>query len=125
MNVHTYKKQVGGKGYYAEMTFAVKSTSLSHNIEIIYQADTQWEDACRAGVRLFYDYFSRKNLGGLEVIIQEIRWNPVDTNNLIVLFTTVKALKEALNIEIDGLQFDAIAETFHFPERRKFCKQFL
>jgi hypothetical protein len=119
MNVHTYKKQVGGKGYYAEITFDVKAHASQPQIEIVYQADPEWEDVCRAGIKLFFDYFGRKSSESLLVTIYDIKWMWVDTNSLIVLFTTVEALCEALNIQIDGLQFDAVTEIFHFPERRR------
>jgi len=47
-----------------------------------------------------------------------IDWYPVDTNLLVVMYTCTKALLDALDIEIEKLQFDTRNEIFIFPEVR-------
>jgi len=116
---YIFKKQIGNRGFYFELAFEANVVNQSgNNINIEYLADTKWEIMCKAGILIFHDYFSRKNKGDLHVRVHEIKWLPVDTNNLLVMYTCVKALSEALDVPIEGLGFDVDNETFHFPELR-------
>jgi len=119
MKTYTFKKQLDNRGCYAEIIFDVQIVNpLSNNIKIKYLADPKWEEICKAGILIFYDYFVRKMSGDMEVCIHEIRWLPIDTNNIIILFATVEALKEALGLQIDGFLFETKNESFIFPEVR-------
>lgn len=119
MRTYSFKKQLQNKGCYAEIIFDVRfSVEASNNLSVDYSADTQWELACKAGVLVFYDYFVRKKRGNLEVSIYEIKWLPIDTNNLIILFVTIKALCDALTLVIENLTLDIEREIFQFPEIR-------
>ncbi|MEN2398878.1 hypothetical protein GKZ90_0003785 [Flavobacterium sp. MC2016-06] len=119
MEKYNLRQLVNNKGYLFNINFEVNlDRSKDSGLVIIYEADQNWENTCRAGIAIFYDYFSRKTKGQLTVKIIETHWLPVDTNNLIVLFATIKALSESLNFKIDKLEIDSINETFIFPEPR-------
>lgn len=116
---YLFKKQVGNRGCYFELVFEANVVNQSgNNINIEYLADKKWEIMCKAGILIFHDYFARKIKGDLDVRVYEIKWLPVETNNLLVMYTCVKALTEALEVPIEGLAFDVENETFHFPELR-------
>ncbi len=114
-----FRKQVGKKGYYVKIDFDVELLNeQKHKLEINYTADITWRAFCEAGVLLFFEYFSRKEDRGLKVTIYKVDWLPVDTNAFLVMFSTIKALSEALNYEINGLEFDQTSEKFVFPDPR-------
>lgn len=114
-----YKEQYKNRGCYAEIAFEVEFYEGAKNeIQIKYLAESNWELMCCAGLNLFYGYFIKFKTGRLIVIVHEIKWLPVDTNQIVVLFASVKALCDALNIENKNLRFDSAAETFNFPDFR-------
>lgn len=114
----TLRTQLKNRGCYAEITLDYNRNDSVADLSITYNADPQWEYACKAGVKIFYDYFLRKTNSGLDIRIHSINWLPVDTNNLIVLFAVIQSLCEALNFEVKGLELDVIEERFVFPEKR-------
>jgi hypothetical protein len=116
---YIYREQYKNRGCYAEIAFEVEFYERANNeIQIRYLAEPNWELMCCAGLNLFYGYFIEFKTGRLVVIIHEIKWLPVDTNHIVVLFASVKALCDALNFEIENLKFDSTAETFNFPDFR-------
>ena len=119
MEKYTLRKQLRNKGCYAEILLDVQFTEdKSCKLDIGYNAEKQWENACKAGILIFHEYFSRKRQGVLKVTIHEIKWMPVDTNNLIVLYCSLKSLSEILKFPIEGLSLDNVNEVFCFPEIR-------
>jgi hypothetical protein len=119
MRTYTFKKQVKNRGCYAEIWFDIHYVEEStNNLTISYQASAEWEHACKAGVYIFYDYFRRMKGGAIDVKIYDINWQPVDTNQLVVMYVCIKALLDALDIEVEKLQFDPADEIFTFPEIR-------
>ena len=116
---YTFRKQVGARGLYASIIFDVSVDCEKENcLEFDFQADLRWKTACEAGGLIFFDYFTRIKRGRSTIIITDIKWNPVDTNQLIIIFATVKGLCEAFDISIEHLNLDELSETFRFPERR-------
>jgi len=119
MQNYTFRKQIKNRGCYAEIIFEANLLREEYSaLEIKYLADKEWEIACKAGVLVFHNYFGWAFSGGLEITIYEVRWLPADTDNLIVLFATIEALCEALNVQTEKLKFDTLNEVFLFPERR-------
>jgi hypothetical protein len=124
VTIYVLRKQHGNRGFYAEIELEV--TILNHydmGLEVTYLADSQWEVMCRAGLLLFYDYFVTMKRGGLKICVNHIKWLPVDTNNLIILYASVAALSEALDIPVNGLLFDLDKVAFTFPDRRNFLNR--
>lgn len=116
---YIYREQYSSRGHYAEMIFEVDfKEGQTNDVQITYLAEPTWELMCRAGITLFYNYYTRFRQGTLLVIVHEIKWLPVDTNHLIVLFSSVKGLCEVFNYQIESLRFDSNTETFNFPEFR-------
>jgi hypothetical protein len=119
MRNYVFRRQIGNRGCYAEIKFDVSiKKETSDDLIVIYLADARWETACRAGISIFKEYFERKMSGSLEVTIFEIKWLPIDTNNLLILFASIEALNEALGLKVEKLQFDVANEIFLFPEIR-------
>ncbi len=116
---YALKKQQGDKGFYVEIFFEVALTNnFGSRLKVEYLADPKWEAMCKAGLLLFHDYFIRKIKGDLEIRVHEIRWMPIDTNNLLVLYACVEALSDSLGLPIKGLSFDSGSGLFTFPDRR-------
>lgn len=123
MEVYTLRKQMGNRGCYSSIKFeAGFSPRDISELKIIYEAESKWEHACKAGICIFFDYFKRERNGQLTIKIIEIDSIPVDTNNLIVLFSVVKGLCEALDFNISKLEIDLLNETFILPEPRNRLK---
>jgi len=103
-------------GRYAVIDFEVSiDEGKEEKIIINYNADPRWEIACRAGIAIFYDY----SLISCEftITVNEIIWRPMDTNNLTVMYATIKGLAEAYEMEIP-IAIDVPNESFVFPTRR-------
>ena len=116
---YLFKKQLNNKGCYVEINYDADFWEGGENeISIKYLAEQRWALSTKLGIHLFNDYYKRFNTGRLSVTIYEIKWVPVDTNNLVVLFASIKALCDALNFEIKGFRFDSDGEMFNFPELR-------
>jgi len=120
MKKYAFRKQVRNRGCYAEVLFdLIYKDETSNGLVVNYHASHEWEHACKAGINIFYDYFIRVRRGMIEVTIHEIKWLPMDTNNLIVLYACINALLDALGIDIKDLGFDIENESFVLPEVRK------
>lgn len=118
MKQYVFRKQIKNRGCYAELLYDIEFTKdVPGNLEIDCQI-AEWESVCRAGALIFYEYFQRINTGSIKVTIYDIRWYPVDTNNLIVLFACINAFLEGMDIKIDNLKLDTDSEFFCFPEVR-------
>ena len=116
---YTFRKQIGARGLYASIIFDVSvDYGKENSLEFDFQADAIWKTACEAGVLIFFDYFKRMKQGRLMITVTEIKWNPVDTNQLIIIFATLKGLCEALDLNLEHLNLDEFSETFRFPECR-------
>jgi hypothetical protein len=116
MEKHCFKVQLGNKGCYCEIFFKVSFfENVDNNLRVSYLADLQWEFSCRSGIAVFYDYFIKLKAGSVDVIIYDIKWRPVDTNNLIVFFCTIEALSHSLSFNIDKLRLDTENDFFQLP----------
>jgi hypothetical protein len=116
---YTFRQQYGNRGLYASISFEIIRDSTQPPGSIFtYEGDLRWKAACEAGVLIFFDYFSRSNPGWLSVSVTNVKWLPVDSNNLTVIFAVVKGLCEALNVHLDNLAFDPANGTFNFPDCR-------
>ena len=119
MSRHSLRKQIASRGYFAEIvltaTFIEDSKLQGIDIGFKNTCDKTWQEACKCGAYLFREYFMRP--GRLEITFEEVNWLPVDTNFLIVVYTTVKAIEEELHCTSE-VRFDEEAIAFIFPERR-------
>lgn len=107
------------RGCYADITFEIiENNEKPSNLILDYRADKLWEIVCKAGVFIFFDYYCRQNKGELTVKIIDIKWMPIDTNNIVVFYSTIKGLGEILNFNMDKLSIDFENETFIIPETR-------
>lgn len=118
MHFH-YRKQFRDKGIYATLELEVAYLPYGENgLMCDYSGPSKWENVCKGGATLFFDYFNRKNKGTLKVAIKDVQEFPLSTNQLIVMFATVRALCDCLNYDVAGLEFDAETAAFSFPEVR-------
>lgn len=119
MNTYEFRTLLRERGCYSEITLDANVEKASNpQLTINYNADTAWEVSCKAGILVFFDYLKRKDVGKLTVTIENIKWLPVDTNHLTIIYSTISALSQQLNFEIEGLKLERIEETFIFPEPR-------
>ena len=121
MQEYTLRKQLRNRGIYASIAFDTTiDCEKESGLKFIYQADLEWKAACEAGALIFFDYFTRIKQGYLTVNVINVKWLPVDTTHLAVLFATVNGLCEAFGIQSELLGLDEQNETFRFPEKRAF-----
>lgn len=119
INKFVFRKTLKDRGAYAEVSYKVSySEKLPNEFVFSYSGDDRWKNCSVAAGDVFYDYFVRKMSGQLVVEIMEVKWLPVDTNNLIVFFTIVNALCEHFNLDLKNLRVDENFECFYFPEPR-------
>jgi hypothetical protein len=112
-----FREQIENKGYYIKIRFEVELIDNKNSkLEMIYSADEKWKIFCETGILLFFEYFYKNETKSLKVNVYEIDWLPVDTNSILVLFSTVKALSDALDYKISALAFDT--GKFIFPDSR-------
>ncbi|MFP9113977.1 hypothetical protein ACLI1A_08535 [Flavobacterium sp. RHBU_3] len=118
IHTYTFRKQAGVRGYFASVTFDITSDeSKDQELIINYLADSRWEIACRSGILFFLDKFPFP--GQLRIDITDVRWLPVDTSNLVVVYTTLKGLYEFFKVSDDRLKFNDDDLVFSFPVGRK------
>ena len=116
---YVLRQQLQNRGAFASIRFdIINKLDEDRSLVFLYEADIKWKSACETGTLIFYDYFTRVKEGSLTVKIIEVKWLPVDTNHLTILYSVVKGLSELLNMPIKSLQLDNATETFNFPERR-------
>ena len=119
MKNYILRKQINEKGCYAEIFYDITIDEHALNgTNITYNADERWETACKAGIIVFIEYFGPYLKGHLDITVYEIKWLPVDTNNLIVFFTTIKAMAEGLSLPSDKIKMELENDCFVFPEIR-------
>lgn len=116
---YTLKKLLKNRGVYSSIDFEIQSNENKQKILIFeYNADDRWKIMCEAGALIFFDYYSRKKEGELKVIINKVDWMPVDTNNIIILYSVIKGMADILNFNIEGLEINENTESFIIPELR-------
>lgn len=119
MEKYIFRKQLNNRGCYAEIVYGWNfSEGLECKTVIIYLAVPEWELSCRMGILIFSDYLFRQRSGKFEITIYDVKWLPIDTNYLVMMFTTIKALANSLNINLSNLELNTANETFVFPEPR-------
>ncbi|NIG52810.1 hypothetical protein [Chitinophaga sp. Cy-1792] len=118
MRRHIFRRQVKNRGCYAEIVFDLEVAADDKIAIDIACHCPEWELMCKSAGAIFYDYFRRLKTGSVKIVVYEILWYPVDTNNLIVLFACLQAFAEAAGISLDNLTFDTDKELFCFPEIR-------
>jgi hypothetical protein len=107
-------------GVIATIHFEISQESRdSGKVSILYEAEECWRTACEAGMLIFADYYKRRRRESIKIRIFRVRWLPVDSSNLSLLFATVEGLKQFFGIGIEGLSFDGKSGMFMFPERRR------
>lgn len=115
---YKFKEQIDQRGYYSEITFNTKFYE-NEPIDLIinFNCISDWEIPCKAGILFFFDCFAKKRRGRLEIIIEDIKWQHVDTTNLIVTYTIMAALCENLNFELPNFSFEKDKKVFLLPLR--------
>lgn len=119
MQKFIFREQLKNRGCYFEFEFEVKFLEGTNcEVRFNYLADPQWELSCKMGCHIFKDYLFKKKSGHFEFTVHAVKWLPVDTNHLIVLFAIIKGLTEFFNLGLNNLELDAMNETFKIPELR-------
>lgn len=122
MKTYCFKKQVKNRGVYANISYDVTINNNLKNRVINYHADERWQNAVNAGVMIFETYFGKQLGGELEITVYKIDWMMIDSDELIVMFTMICALCDAMGLKSELLKFDPVEEVFILPERRAFYK---
>ncbi len=109
-------KQLGGRGVYGQIELTCNISGKNHGIDII-SPDTleQWRTAVLSGAEYFMEHSAMK--GHLFITVNDIHYNTVDTNKIVITFLTVLALADAFGTKMAVTPFfdkDSIA--FVFPK---------
>ncbi|MBV7531767.1 hypothetical protein [Chitinophaga sp. sic0106] len=116
MRKYTLRKQIKNRGCFAEIIYDL---IVNENEGFCIDCRcSDWVVICNAAGAIFYDYFKRLRVGGVKIVVYEINWYPIDTNNLIVLFACLQAFAEATDVFIDNLKIDTDLGMFCLPEAR-------
>jgi len=111
-----FREQIEQRGYYSEIIFTTQFDE-TQPIELVinFKCISKWEIACKAGILFFFDSFAKKNQGRLEINIEDIKWQHVDTSNLIVTYATISALCADLNFDLPNLCFEREKKAILLP----------
>lgn len=119
-NTYTFRRLLDNRGCYASFDFEVSYNPEGETKLIVnFNADKKWEIPCKAGILIFFDFYSKDYKGQLTVTVNKIDWLPVDTNNIIVLFSSIQGLSDTLDYQIDEMLLDIEKEVFVIPEQRR------
>lgn len=93
----TYKirKQNNQIGYYAGFEIDVsftKQENSSKNIVIYPNSIQEWKASTIEGITIFYESYKNEFQGDLTIKINDIMFFPVDTKEIIVIYTIIRVL---------------------------------
>jgi len=114
---HIVRKQIKNRGMFAEFELEV-TYNANMDLYVEYFGDSLWKNACIVGVTVFYEYYKKRNQKGLNVKVISVKWMPVDTNTLIILYGIIDSLSKELCFKINNFGFNTENECFEFPECR-------
>ncbi len=88
-------------GYYGEITLTT-SINQSGKVSMAFMdknLDDFWVTACKAGAQIFWErYRFKNNLNGLHVVVEELKYQPIDTTTKVVIHITICALHSDLSL---------------------------
>ncbi|NJL77162.1 MAG: hypothetical protein HC892_21245 [Saprospiraceae bacterium] len=113
------KKGVGNKGYFCEVHLTMEEIPNKPTILLLveYESDDHnfiFQKAVEAGV--YYFLSKNKNFTGLKVKIKKLRLIPVDSTFVVVMFSVIMALCNAMDTKIEGLSLNLETGFFEFPK---------
>ncbi len=118
MNIFLFKEQANNRGYYCEISTNCNYDELAPSQLIVhYTGDHRWQVAVEEASSIFFDYFTKANKGKLEIDIEVMKWRPVDTNDTVVKYATIKALSQQLKINLPDVSFDKTSGAFTFSKK--------
>lgn len=122
MNLGTYKiaQQLKTRGLFAFIELSVELTQAYSTIEITYEAqlDRAWKIAIEFGASYFLQNMkvSNKHTRGIKICVKQFHGNEVDTTSVLVSIVTIKALMDALQVDIYKEPFiDTATLIYGFP----------
>ncbi|CAM3829580.1 hypothetical protein FLBR109950_03765 [Flavobacterium branchiophilum] len=101
------KKLVNKKGFYCDLSIEYELKS-DVGVEISYKNPLDYNESYHSAIIFGLHYFYnkslfKKNRQKLCIIINSISYNPVDTTDFVVFFTTVMLFCELFDQNIEGL----------------------
>jgi len=107
---YSFIKQIGAKGFYAEITCKIEFDKSNKAIEIDENCQ-EWYAGIQFGLQYYKD---NSNYNSINLNIIEIKSNVVDTSQIIVAFCVIKLLEEALGKLNKRIEFNEEKCFFEF-----------
>ena len=96
--VFKIKKKINGANYYCYVELDALATE-SRELKIEYDnllVDPEWVSSIDCAIRYFYHHFLIKENKGISVFVKKIHAMLWDTTPIVIFYTVVKCLNEAL-----------------------------
>ncbi|SEP22781.1 hypothetical protein SAMN05444671_4634 [Flavobacterium sp. CF108] len=115
---YSFREVVNKRAYSVRIVFDIDRFNYEErkldNYDFVYSADDRWRLTCEFAVKLFFQSFGTKLIEERVIIkIPFIDWDPFHTVDTIVLYSVIKGLSEAFNLNSDEFEFNI--------EDRKIC----
>ncbi len=103
------KKLINEKGFYSNLELDVAKT-INSGVNLKFQENTEWNYAIEFGVEYFYEQYRKIEKGGLEIHINYLHTQIVDSSCMVVFFSIVKALNNIMPIISDRFDINDFGE---------------
>ena len=117
--IYTFKKQINERGYFANIELEVNNMGNGINTLFPESIDKIWHSYIIFGIKYFFEFYlvhighyPQKNF---TITIKDLQYMDIDSTNIAIVFTTIKALENALNIATDNIMIDSDSGSLILP----------
>lgn len=115
---YSFREVVNKRAYSVRIVFDIDRFNSEErkldNYGYVYSAHDRWRLTCDYAVKLFFESFATELVEERIIIkILFIEWDPFHTVDTVVLYSVIKGLSEAFNLNSDKFEFN--------NEDRKIC----
>ena len=108
---YSFREVVNKRGYNVRIVFDIDRFNSEErkldNYHYIYSADDRWRLTCEFAVKLFFESIGSILIEERMIIkISFIDWDPFHTVDTVVLYSVIKGLSEAFNLNSDKFEFN-------------------
>lgn len=110
-------RKIKVRGYYAEIALKTETFGKGEKLELVFDSEPeQFKSALLFGADYFYEYYQRRGHNNkIRITVRDFKYIPVDTTFTTSVYVIVKALSQAIGVEVAGLKLDEESGDFNFP----------
>jgi hypothetical protein len=116
-------ESVNDRMAYAIVMLDAETTPALHNgtgeLLLVFNRPDEYNDTVLRGAEYFFKYYHQTNSVDMFVNVWKVGSMLGDTSEDFVMYATIMALSEALNVEVEGFYLNKKTGVLHYPASPK------